>query len=350
MRRKILSILLCLSIICVSQQGCSYLSQSGENSNKQTIKIGFALYDQYDTFISELFTYVTRYFDEKEKESGVTIIIDVASADGNQLEQNNQVDDFIEKGYDVICVNIVDRTAPTVIIDKARKADIPLIFFNREVVEEDLQRWDKLYYVGAVTLEPGIMQGQIVTDIYKENNEIDKNGDGILQYVMLEGEAGHQDAVIRTEYSIKTIGENGVKLEKLSYSIANWKRSQAQSKMMQWLEEYGNDIEVVISNNDDMAVGAIDALISADISKEQWPVIVGIDGTTVGLNEIRKGNLDGTVYNDKGGQAKGIVELAFSLASGEELSDEVILEEGKYIRLPHQIITIENVEEFMAKS
>lgn len=347
MKKRVISTMIIIVLLCTTQSGCSWFSQSGGRGEQDTIKIGLALYDQYDTFIAELFSHATKYFDEKEKESGITIVVDVASADGNQLEQNSQVDDFIEKGYDVICVNIVDRTAPTVIIDKARKADIPLIFFNREVVEEDLQIWDQLYYVGAVTLEPGIQQGQMIVDAYRKNNEIDKNGDGVLQYVMLEGEAGHQDAIIRTEYSVKTIEEKGVKLEKLAYSIANWKRAQAQSKMMQWIEEFGNDIEVVISNNDDMAVGAIDALESSGLEKEKWPIVVGIDGTTVGLNEVKKGNMIGTVYNDKEGQAKGIVELAFSLASGQELSETVTLEDGKYIRLPHQMITADNVEEFM---
>ena len=107
---------------------------------------------------------------------------------------------------------------------KAKSADVPVIFFNRELVEEDLERWEKLYYVGAVALESGIMQGEIVAEAYEKDPEkLDKNGDGVLQYVMLEGEAGHQDAIIRTEYAVNTIIESGIKMEKLDHALDSLK-------------------------------------------------------------------------------------------------------------------------------
>lgn len=153
--------------------------------------------------------------------------MEVINAATNQLEQNNQVDDFIKHHCDIICVNLVDRTDPSIIIDKVKSACVPTIFFNRELVEEDLQRWNKLYYVGVVTLEHGIMQGKLVVEGYKKDLIKEKNNDGVLQHVILEGEARHQDAIIRTEYAINTIIDNHIQVEKVAYAVANWNCEQA---------------------------------------------------------------------------------------------------------------------------
>ena len=126
---------------------------------------------------------------------------------------------MIDAGCDVLCVNLVDRTAPYRIIRMARNENIPVIFFNREPVKEDLMQWDKLYYVGCDAEQSGIMQGEIAAEYINSHPEVDKNEDGKIQYVLLEGEAGHQDAISRTEYSVKTLMKNDVSLEKLSYQL-----------------------------------------------------------------------------------------------------------------------------------
>lgn len=306
-----------------------------------SIKIGVSVYNQYDTFISQLMDSFEKAMKEKETQEGITISVEIQNAAGSQSEQNSQVEDFINNGCDVICVNLVDRTDPTMIIDKAKSADVPVIFFNRELVEEDLERWEKLYYVGAVALESGIMQGEIVAEAYEKNPErLDKNGDGVLQYVMLEGEAGHQDAIIRTEYAVNTIQESGIKLEKLDHAIANWNRGQAQTKMQQWMESFGDEIELVLSNNDDMALGAIDAYKAIETPLSKYPFIAGIDGTEVGMEAIREGTLGATVFNDGAGQAKQMLRLAFDLATGRSF-DDVEYMEGSYVRLPHQKVKTE---------
>lgn len=104
--------------------------------------------------------------------------------------------------------------------------------------------------------------------------------------------------------------------------------------MSQLLTEYGNQIELVLSNNDDMALGAVDAMKAAGIDQTEWPVILGIDGTDVGLAALKNGEIRGTVYNDKEGQAEKMFDLAFCLARGLPL-DDLGLEDGKYIRQPY---------------
>lgn len=312
---------------------------------QRSIRIGVTVYDRYDTFISEMMNSFDESVQLKEQQEGVTVTIMREGADGSQEAQNNQVEGFIEAGCDVLCVNLVDRTDVSMIIDKAGAAGLPVIFFNRELVEEDLKRSDRLFYVGADAWESGRMQGRLIIDLCRRRMEqVDKNGDGVLQYVMLEGEAGHQDAVVRTEYSVAEVAAAGYKLERLEDEIANWVRSQAETKMSQWLEVHGGGIEIVFANNDDMALGAIDALKRAGVPFENWPVVVGIDGTTAGLKSVMLGEMAGTVYNDAKGQADALLELAYALATNGELPP---LQDGKYIRLPYRLVTPANVADFM---
>ena len=187
-------------------------------------------------------------------------------------------------------------------------------------------------------LKTAIIQGELAADAFKSDPSLDKNGDGVFQYIVLEGEAGHQDAIVRTEYAINTIMEQGVEVEKLGYAIANWKRAQAQTKTTSMLAQYGEQIELIVANNDDMALGAIDALKTANIPREDWPAIFGIDGTDVGLTAVKNGEMTATVYNDKEGQALQMMELVYALATGDGL-DRIELEDGKYIRLPYSKIT-----------
>ena len=341
-RKKQLSAVLIVCLLAGTAGGCAPASVQ---TKKQSIRIGVTLYDQYDTFVSQLSEHFDACAKEKEQETGIEINVVIYNAAGSQPAQNEQVGEMIEDGCNVICVNLVDRTEPTTIIDMAEKNNVPVIFFNRELVEEDLERWERLYYVGAKAFESGIMQGEIAAEVFLGNPAADKNGDGICQYMVLDGEAGHQDAIVRTEYAVSTMIENGVEAEKIGYAIANWNRAQAQTKMAQMLGEHGDRIELVLANNDDMALGAIDALAAAEILRGDWPVIVGIDGTDVGLAAVENGEMAGTVYNDKEGQAEAMLELAYALSAGEDL-EPLELENGKYIRMPYTKIWPEDVEDF----
>ena len=178
------------------------------------------------------------------------------------------------------------------------------------------------------------------------SSRVDKNGDGIIQYLMFEGEAGHQDAIVRTEYSVNTLMQQGIPMEKLSYAIANWSRAEAQSKMMQFYPEFQDQIELILSNNDDMALGVLDAYDKIGLPKDKRPFIYGIDGTTVGLEAVKKGNLMGTVYNDEQGQAKALFQLAYRLGTGKKAPED----EGEnktIIRLPYQKVRREDSQRLL---
>ena len=242
----------------------------------------------------------------------------------------------------------MDRTDASVIIDKAMANDTPVIFFNREPVEEDLSRWDKLYYIGAASRQSGELQAKIIIDALSDRNKfsaIDANGNGTIQYVILEGEAGHQDSLIRTNVCINELINEGFSLERLGDEYANWDRDQARTKMRELINKFPFQIEMVIANNDDMALGALDALEEKDYPLD--PFVVGINGTEDALEAIRTMKLDGSVYNDVKGQADVIMEMATSLAQGEEIPHSIKLTFDKYVFTPYSIITYDNVQKYL---
>lgn len=328
-RRKILAagivFCMCMRSLCA----CESQQLSGEDK----VRVGVAYYNQSDTFLNELIACFKEELQSFESDD-LEVTVTVRDAAGSQRTQDDQVKEMLDAGCNVLCVNLVDRADPSEIIDLARERDIPIIFFNREPVAEDLMQQDGLYYVGAEAEESGIMQGELAVDAIRQNDRIDRNKDGKIQYVVLEGEAGHQDAIIRTENAVETLKSNGIALEKLSYQIANWNRAQAQNRMEQMIGQYQNKIELVLANNDDMALGAMDAYRKLNYTESALPVFFGIDGTDVGLQAVRDGKMAGTVYNDKEGQAEAMAKLAEALVSGEGM-DEIAFENQKYLYLPY---------------
>lgn len=336
--KKLIVVMVNLLCMCGILVGCRSYDEKGKELNN--LKIGVSVYDQYDNFVDELLDAISTSAEALEDKYGISITLDVQNAGGNQMVQNDQMDYFIDRECDIVCINLVDRTDASTIIERGKSANIPIIFFNRELVEEDLDRWDKLYYVGADAFESGIIQGELLVEkLKKDFSAVDQNGDGVIQYVMLEGQAGHQDTIVRTMYAINTVTDAGFEVEKLSDEIANWNRDQGKTKMDQWIQEFGNEIEVVLSNNDAMAIGAVDALKEKGYYENpdlHAPVVLGIDGIKEGLEAVEEGYFLGTVLNDSAGQAKAMLELAYSITSDKELDSEFTLLDGKYIRLPYQ--------------
>jgi len=343
------SLLFCLSLLLLFN--LSACGNAGEKKAKKKIKIGVTLYDSYDTFLTGYMRAFDKEVAEKRAE-GYEVNVLQYNAAGSQAMQNEQVEEMLQNSCDVLCVNLVDRTAPSEIIDMAKKKDVPVIFFNRELVEEDLNQWNKLYYVGADAKQSGILQGELVLEDVKGAEkegqlppELDRNGDGKLQYLIFEGEAGHQDSIMRTDYVVSTIQDAGIPLDRLDYSIANWSRAEAQSKMMQLYSEFQGKIELILSNNDDMALGVIDAYDKIGVQKDLRPWIYGIDGTKAGLAAIEKGSMRATVYNDEVGQSKALFRIAFQLAS-EGAEDGEGTEIEKITRLPYRKVRRKNYAEF----
>lgn len=341
--KKLIFIILFIACVIVGIYQFTHMIQNNNKAkDNKTIRIGVAIYRGDDTFISTMMGDLDDYAKMIEQEKGIKIKIDIADANENQSIQNDQINKFISLKYDVLCVNMVDRTEASTIIDKAMEANIPIVFFNREPVEEDMNRWEKMYYVGSDAKKQAVLQGELVIDAYKADpGSIDINGDGTIQYVMLEGEIRHQDSMVRTEWSVLTLKNSGLELEKLVGGIANWERTQASALMETWHKLYGDQIELIICNNDDMALGVVDALDRANYSFHN---IVGIDGTPQGINAVKEGKILGTVMSDTTLHAKAIFDIAYALTTGGDVSEVVTLEDNKYVRIEQKKLTLKEVE------
>ncbi len=305
-----------------------------------SVKIGVSVYKGDDTFIASMMNRFEQVAAEFEQTTGVRVLLSFSDANESQTTQNDQIERFLALDYDVLCVNLVDRTDASYVIDKAREAEAPVVFFNREPVQEDMGKWSRILYVGSDARESAQLQAKIVSELWAADPAVlDKNGDGVIQYVMLEGERRHQDAIIRTEVSVETLREAGLEVEKLDGGIANWNRDQAAALTEGYFKTYGERIELILCNNDDMALGAADAAERLSLA---FGSIVGIDGTAEGIAAVDEGRLLGTVVMDLDAHARAIFHAAYAFATGngaaERLEDNgFTVGEDRSVRIPMYI-------------
>ena len=325
MKQRVLALGLALALLSAS--GCREADR-GDGS----VRVGVAVYKGDDTYITNMTAALQALAERHGQEGGERVYVTVSDAGESQTTQTGQIDRFLSLNYDVLLVNMVDRTDAARVVDKAQAADVPVVFFNREPVREDLMAWDRAFYVGSDARQSAVLQAGIVLDLWQTRQSwLDKNGDGVLQYIMLEGESRHQDTIIRTEVPVQTLKDAGVPVERLGGGRANWDRDQAAALTESCFEAYGDSIEVIFCNNDDMALGAADAVgrLGLDFS-----AIVGIDGTPQGLEAVDGGKLLGTVVMDYPAHAQTLLDLALALAAGTDPAAAADLGEDRTVRVP----------------
>ena len=302
------------------------------------VKIGACIYRFNDAFMLRFRNAMSA---ESEK---LGAKIDMADGQDSQTTQDGQVDEFIANGVNVLIVNPVDRMSSQSIIDKAKAANIPVVFINREPTEDMLESYEKAYYVGAKAEESGTAAGEMIAIYFRTHPEADKNKDGKLQYIMLKGQNGHQDMILRTFYSVAAIQEAGIEPVELASAIANWDKLEAMKIMNGFVMSIGpENIEAVIANNDEMALGAIEALKAQDYNigdPEAYVPVVGVDANASALDAMDRGEMLGTVLNDADNQGISAVRLAVALAEGKDLSTiGYEITDSKYIWIPYQKVT-----------
>jgi hypothetical protein len=168
----------------------------------------------------------------------------IADSMNDQVKQNDQIDAYINKGVKALCINLVDPAAGETVVEKARKAGIPIIFYNKEPAKDVIMGYDKCWYAGITSAEFGIQQGHMIVDAWKANPSWDKNSDGAIQYVLLKGEPGHPDAEVRTTEPIRIIKEAGIKADELELQTGMWDAAKGKDLMQTWLAKHGDDIDI----------------------------------------------------------------------------------------------------------
>ncbi|MDO5047021.1 MAG: galactose ABC transporter substrate-binding protein [Anaerococcus sp.] len=311
-----------------------------ESSSSDSKKIAVLLYNGSDTYIASV-----RQQLEKLDEEDDSIELVFQDGQNNQGTQTDQINNITAQGVDGIFLNIVDISAAPTAMETIKASGIPTTFFNRDMTaslsEEDLSDF---IFIGTNAPEAGVLQGEILKDLW-EKGDMDRNGNGVLDYVMLNGGLDNPEAQARTEYSVKTIEDAGIEVNEVAFQDAKWNTDQAKTAMDTWLQTNQDDIDAVISNNDDMAIGAISALQAVGMntgSSEDNMVVVGVDATDLAVAEIDKGTMSGTVKQDAEGMAKALVEtMKNKLENGDfvEGANYQLAEDNKSIRINYQKYT-----------
>lgn len=288
---------------------------------------------------------------QAEELGGITL--DMQDAANDVSTANNKLDAALTKGTDVVAICAPDRESTETMAQKCDADGVPAVFFNMEPMESTMESYDNIWYVGAEAAQSGEMCAQVLINYWNENTEIaDKNGDGVLQLVILQGEIGQQDVQLRTQAYEDTLKAQGIDYEILAMDTANWDQAQALDKMNAWITAYGIDgIEGVLCNNDSMAMGAVQACINNGYNSgdpEKFVPIVGIDANIDALEAMKAGSLLGTVLNDRQNQSIAIINVIKAVNAGQEITEDVVgvdcTVDGKYIWVPYVIVDESNLD------
>lgn len=295
--------------------------------------IGVCIYKFDDAFMTTYRNALQKILEDKGYE--VTVV------DGNndQAKQNEQINTFITQGVTALIINPVMTSAADQIIATVKDADIPTVLINREPTAEQMSAYDKLVYVGCDAAQSGTFQGELILDTESKG---DLNGDGKVSYIMIQGDPENIDAQLRTEYSVKALTDAGMEVEQLNLTRGDWDREKGQTICANDLAQFGDQIEVVFCNNDDMAIGALQAIQAAGRTVNKDIFLVGVDALDAALNEVKAGNMTGTVLNDAVGQATQAAASMEELLAGKTFAAG---EQSVYV--PYVKVTPDNVDEFM---
>lgn len=308
---------------------------------KEPNRVGLFVYNEIDPFMQSFAGQIMSLSSGK-------FPVQLYYAKNSQVIQNEQIESELQNNPSLVMINPVDRLGSYSIIKTMKEKNIPIIFFNREPLAEDLALWDKVYYVGAKAAQSGQLQAELVMNLFGTDpakfHNLDKNSDGKIQLIILKGEQGHQDAETRTSEVIQSFERRQFPVDILAIEVANWNFHEASIKMAKLLQKYEDSIELIISNNDDMALGSIQTMREygflhdtnndghVDSNDEMWIPIVGIDGLEEADKAIASGYLYGTVKNNSVKMTEVMIELSLILLGQKDFSSlSVPVVEDKYL-------------------
>ncbi len=299
----------------------------GSTAMAQDIGVSMARFD--DNFL----TVLRNGMEATGAELGVGLQIEDAQND--VAKQLDQINNFIASGVAAIVVNPVDTSATQAMSDAAAAANIPLVYVNRQPINVDTMP-DNQAFVASNEVDSGTLE---TIEVCAQLKAAGKDNANI--YIMM-GELSNQAAVQRTAdiHDVMAAGKCVVTLNIIDEQTANWSREEATNLMTNWLST-GAPFDAVIANNDEMAIGAIQAIKAAGIDMASV-VVGGVDATQDALAAMQAGDLDVTVFQDAAGQGAGALDAAIKLSKGEAVEQKVYI--------PFQLVTSANVADYLAKN
>ena len=324
--KKVLSLLLAV-VMMFSLVACGGGEKAG--SDVTTYKVGVAIYQFDDNFMTNYRNELVSYFETKNTD---TVKYEVTLVDGknDMATQTDQIRNFITQGMDLIICNLVQTSSADAIIDEVVAAEIPLVLINREPLAYDadgvpvkegyegILNNPTVCYVGADARQSGTYQGEIVLEL-PDQGDID--GDGVIRYVMIVGDPENIDAQFRTEFSIKALKDAGKEVECLVEQVGNWATDQGQTIAANAITAHGDKIDVIFCNNDGMALGAKAAIDAAGLVVGEDLYLLGVDALPEVVELIKEGKMTGTVLNDHIAQSHAAVDAAVDVLAGGEMQN-----------------------------
>lgn len=309
---------------------------------------GVVWYNFGDTFIANS----RMTLNEAAAAGGVIKVVD-ADSQNDIATQTNNTNNFYTQKVDYLVLNNINTNAKTEIIEQAKTNSTPIVFANTDSPsEEEFAIYEDVYHVSSRAEQSGTIIGEALAKYWQEHPEADRNGDGKLNYIMLLGVQQHYDTQVRAEFSVKALQDAGIEVELVQEAICNYQRSEAQNQTASILQSRKDDVEAIIACNDDMALGAIEALKAAGFFKDESTFIpvVGVDATKVGVEALEEGTLLATALNNPVTLGNSIYRLLVLLAEGKELTQENLgvegaTVEGHHIYIDYVGITAENTED-----
>ncbi|HIQ92614.1 MAG TPA: substrate-binding domain-containing protein [Candidatus Copromonas avistercoris] len=279
-------------------------------------KVGISIYQFNDNFMTLYREELVRYLTEDLGFAAENVV--VQDGKGDQAEQTNQIQNFITQQYDVLILNLVQASSAPDVTDMCHAAGIPVVYINREPDVAEEERWAAegiaATYVGCDARQSGTYQGE---EILETATKGDINGDGVVSYIMIQGDPENVDAQYRTEFSVKALTDAGMEVEELLIQRGDWDQAKAQQIAQDALTQFGDQIEVVFCNNDAMALGALQAIEAAGRTVNEDIYLVGVDALTEAVQNVIDGKQTGTVFNDHFSQAQSAGDIAVQMLAGE---------------------------------
>ena len=279
-------------------------------------KVGISIYQFNDNFMTLYREELVRYLTEDLGFAAENVV--VQDGKGDQAEQTNQIQNFITQQYDVLILNLVQASSAPDVTDMCHAAGIPVVYINREPDVAEEERWAAegiaATYVGCDARQSGTYQGE---EILETATKGDINGDGVVSYIVIQGDPENVDAQYRTEFSVKALTDAGMEVEELLIQRGDWDQAKAQQIAQDALTQFGDQIEVVFCNNDAMALGALQAIEAAGRTVNEDIYLVGVDALTEAVQNVIDGKQTGTVFNDHFSQAQSAGDIAVQMLAGE---------------------------------
>jgi methyl-galactoside transport system substrate-binding protein len=290
--KKILVVMMMIIIIVTMTFPCNNKRVYAQviNENQTPVKVGVLLYRFDDVYIS------------------------LVRQSLEEIQKNNE---------GKVEFTFYDVKSAQEVINRIKQYNMPVILFNREPLNmNSVQSYNKAYFVGTNSAEAGALQGKVLIDAWNKNKAaIDTDGDNILKYIMLMGEKDNKEAIQRTEYSISTINDAGIQTKQLALTVGDWNRDVAKANFENLFLFYDGRIEAIISNNDDMAIGAIEVLQKYGYNKgpnTKTIAVVGVDAIPEAQELIKQGVMTGSVLQDAPAMAEASYTIGMNLVNGRE--------------------------------